>query len=200
MPLVPFYLLFLTAELWQFAGFVRREFRPSNNLAKRVSAAFVGSCIVAFILSSIVLLSSGTVLSLYFIRRSVPVVAQEDAEAIEWIKTNSGPTDVLTCYRDPKYYLYTGCRGTLAFSVPGILALGVRSDVYQGAEVILDIIKEAQPRYLISTSADLVVGERAHSYPDAYRSLLEQRPDIFVPVFKSANGKCVIYRVSGEAE
>src|SRR6185369_9292515 len=101
----------------------------------------------------------------------------EDAEAIPWINAHTAATDVLVCYRDPLYYLYTGRKATRASSLKeGGKMQGEQTDPEVQAREIYRIIDQSGAKYLIFTSSDFELENQADAYQKTYKLLLEQNP------------------------
>jgi hypothetical protein len=194
MPLLPFLLLLSILGFAHLVGIVRREL-SQGPVVNKISAAFVGLVLVFLVASSLTAYSHGLYGSVFKVRRSGVSRAIEDLEAIKWINAHTEPADVLVCYRDPTYYLYTGHKATRCSSLrKGGVTTAQPDDFDKQANTIFEIIRENGARYLISTSSDMEFESKADLYRTTYRSLLRKYPETFVPVFKSETG-AVVYRI-----
>lgn len=202
LTVLPFVLFFLIAEVEILISLVREEVTTEGHVARKLGAAFVG---LALILSlGAVLLFSSTNLYGSLASSSVKKITgppSEDKQAIEWINSNTDPSDVIVCSRDPMYYLYTGRKATRSFRVNSSEAVafqGYQQADYDQAKLIFRIINESNGRYLIFTSSDF--GYQSDSDPTGLKAVLEEYPKVFVPVFDSADSHSVIYRIDNPSE
>jgi hypothetical protein len=115
--------------------------------------------------------------------------AAADDELIEWIKTNTNSSDVLVCYCDPLYFLYTGRKATRSLA----MRAGVTWQAHQ--ESIFSIISESNARYLISTSKDFENEYQPEQQRESMKTLIEQHPETFVVAFQSADSRSTIYKI-----
>lgn len=194
IPLLPFLLLFLIVEFEASAALVRRELSSGDTL-KRVSAAFIGLALV--LLAGI--MAHNYSFDVYnsvrigsFRKPSGPPA--DDREAIEWIKDNTDVSDVLLCYRDPMYFLYTGRKATRFFPMKA----GITWRPNQ--HLVFDIVTQSRARYLIITASDFETDYEPELERQSFRSLIDQHTEIFTPAFEAENGRSIIYRVANKAE
>jgi hypothetical protein len=61
--------------------------------------------------------------------------------------------------------------------------------------VILRIVADNSARYLICTASDFELQAQPDLQRQDLKALLEENPQVFVPVFESGNGQSVIYRI-----
>ncbi len=195
MPLLPFLLLFLVTELERVAQLIRKGFK-SSGLSYKAAALLMTAPLIALISFAAYNYGSGLYASLIPFKAKYAARAAEDTEAIQWIKEHTDPSDVLVCYRDPMYYLYTGRKATRSSPlIEGGNMVASQRSLEERAEVIFRIIQENGARYLVLTSSDLELESQADAYQKTYNMLLDRNSQVFVPVFKSTDGRCVIYRV-----
>ncbi|MEK6321640.1 MAG: glycosyltransferase family 39 protein [Acidobacteriota bacterium] len=200
MPIVPFLLLFLVSELARPASVLAREMMSGKHLARKVSAAFIALALIAAIGVSIFSNVSAIYDSLGSLKR-IASRASEKAEAIEWIKSHTDPSDILICNNDPAYYLYIGRKATISFDVSVLDTLPYQShqpDFGELTQSFLDIINENNGRYLILNESDLI--DLSARYQKSIEEFIEQRPQKFVPVFESTNRNSIIYRVENNTD
>ena len=200
MPLLPFLILFLVLEMSVLARFLRRE--------KDIGSGYLGLFAIPVMLLVITLTfcftafnyGSGVYRSLNTLKNKNINRAAEDSEAIQWIIENTNSDDVLVCYRDPMYFLYTGRKATRSSPLKdGGKTVGNQVDIESRASVIFRIIEENKAKYLILTSSDLELEAQADPYQKAYKEVLEKNPKIFDPVFRSTDSGCVIYRIHADS-
>ena len=196
IPLLPFLLLILVSEFTALTSLLRKQIAPDKDLGNRLSSIFIG--IALLIAVGVTLYSYGSDLysSLEFgSSKKVNQPAQRDAEAIDWINTHTDPTDVLVCYYDPLYFLYTGRKTTR--SMP--MRAGITWEAHKMS--ILTIIKESKARYLVSTSSDFDNEYQPEQQRNSLKVLVEQHPRNFLLVFESTSGSSTIYRIeTGESD
>jgi 4-amino-4-deoxy-L-arabinose transferase-like glycosyltransferase len=196
IPLLPFLLLILVDEFTALTSVLRHKIAPENDLANRLSSAFIGIALIVAV--GVTLYSYGSDLYSSLALTSSRVAnrpAQRDAEAINWINTHTNPADVLVCYYDPLYFLYTGRKTTR--SMP--MRAGITWEVHKMS--ILTIIKESKARYLVSTSSDFDNEYQPEQQRESLKVLIEQHPGNFVLVFQSTSGHSTIYRIeTGESD
>lgn len=194
MPILPFLLLFLITEFQVLIVLAQNGLTSTGQIARKLGAAFVG-----FVLLGVV--GVGTYnysLGIYRSLASNPIDASralEDKQAIQWINANTAPTDVLLSYRDPLYYLFTGRKALRPLEIVARSPSQGQAAQYERAKVIFRIIKESHSRYLIRTSSDFSFESQSKLVRESFTTLLEQHPKTFVPVFESADGNTIIYKI-----
>jgi hypothetical protein len=199
MPLLPFLLVFLITGFAHPVNLVRAEL-SQGRVVNKITAVFVASALVLLIVAASSAYAYGAYGSVLKAKRSWVARAEEDREAIQWINERTDQHDVLVCYRDPTYYLYTGRKATRCSPLrTGGLTTAQSDDFDEQAKSIFEVIRENDARYLIMTSSDMEMESRADLYRQTYRALLNEHPEIFVPVFKSGSG-AVVYRIESVFE
>jgi hypothetical protein len=187
MGILPFLLVFLMAEIEVPISLIKREAIARARVGAKISATFLGLTLLfgfSFLLYSYAAGIRRTQVSL----KAVAEHAAEDRLLIQWINEHTLPEDVLICYRDPKYYLYTG-RQAISFSwrKPG--------SSWEGQRTLLNrIVNESRGRYLILTSMDFNHDLDEQLQRESFRALVDDGRDAFTPVFTSEAGS-TIYRV-----
>ena len=198
MPLLPFLLLFMLIEVQAILAVIRNVFAVQKQIISRASASFIGLALV---------FSAGAVLYNYGLGmyRAVTLASlrkdsrpsTDDAEAIEWIESHTDPADVLICYRDPLYYLYTNRKSARSSLVTGgafLQSSPVGTD--DAAKIILRIIEENKAKYLVLTRSDFGLEYRPDLEQQNYEALLERNPELFTPTFESTGEGSRIYRIN----
>ncbi|MEK6321638.1 MAG: hypothetical protein AABN33_08140 [Acidobacteriota bacterium] len=194
IPLLPFLLLFLITEAQRLISLLLKEIRSSRQIIMKMSAAFI--CFALLVAAGAIIYNYST--GIYWQLASAhlsktPGPAPEDAKAIEWIKANTDVTDVLVCYRDPLYYLYTDRRATRSFPMKaGPLWQRHQSLIYR-------IANENNARYLILTASDFENEYQPDLQRGNFKMLIEQRPQMLVLVFESTDGSSKVYRIENNA-
>ena len=197
IPLIPFVLMFVVAEAGRLVILIRNELTKNGQLIKQVSAALIGLALS---------ISAGTVLynqssEIYGRVRTASLQktakpAPEDVEAIAWINEHTDPSDVLVCYHDPVYFLFTGRR--IARSLPMREWIDWREDKVPVAtieELFFRVVNEDNGRYLVVTSTDYDIEDQTGQYRAIRDGIIGRHPETFIPVFFSGDGLSKIFRV-----
>jgi hypothetical protein len=195
VPILPFLLLFLVTEVEWLATLIAKEVRSGCQIVRRLSAAVIGLALIASV--GIAVYNYGVGVYWQCAIASIRKVAKpprEDAAAIEWIKANTNPEDVVLSYRDPTLYLHTGHKATRSFA----LKAGVTWQRHQS--LIFDIIEESDARYLVVTASDFENNLQPELQRQSFKVLIEQHRERFVPVFGSEDGLSFIYRIIPDKE
>jgi hypothetical protein len=197
LPLLPFLLLFLLIELHAMYALIRKEVEAKGELIRSASAAFIGLALAVSVGVALYNYALGIHRSLALATLTkVAQPAPDDADAIEWIKSHTGPSDVLICYRDPLYYLYTARKAARSSSVrEGGSLQSSQAAIEIEAHRILRIVEENDGRYIVLTPSDFGLEYQPDSQREALRSFIEQHPEKFVPVFTSTNEGSLIFRI-----
>jgi hypothetical protein len=194
IPLLPFLLLFLVGEIEALSALVRREFAERDTV-NRISAAFIVLALVVLV----VILVHNYSLDLYssvrlgsFSKPAGPPA--DDREAIDWINENTEVSDVLLCYRDPMYFLYTGRKATRFFPMKA------GTTWRRNQPLFFDIVAQNRARYLIITASDFETDYEPDLERQSFRSLVDGHPEMFTAAFQANNGRSTIYRIANNAE
>ena len=123
-------------------------------------------------------------------------MARVDRQSIEWVNANTSDSDVLVCYRDPMYYLYTGRKSVISsplilFNTVPYQARKPSSDELRGA--FLRLIDESNGNYLILNHEDFKF--ESDDYRTTIDELIREQPEKFIPVFKTEGETSKIYRI-----
>jgi hypothetical protein len=197
IPLIPFVVLFVVAEAERLIILIRSELVRNGRIVKQVSAAFIGLAL---------LISAGAVLyyhlseifqrlgSTPFQKTAKP--APEDVEAIEWLNHHTNSWDVLVCYRDPVYFLYTGRKASR--SLPMEEWVDWREDRTSTEAVenlVFRTLKQGKGRYLVTTPTDFESEDQTGKYQRILGAIIDSHPERFTAVFNSRDGRSKIFRV-----
>jgi len=198
MPLLPFLLLFMLIEVEAIFALIWKVFASQKELIGRASAAFIGLALV--VLAGATLYNYGLgiyrSLSLAAFGRG-PQPASEDAEAMEWIKSHTDPSDVVICYRDPLYYLYTGRKAARSSLVrDGAFLQSTQPGAEETATTLFRIVNDNNARYWVSTRSDFALEYQPDVERQNYDAVLEGNRDVFEPMFESADQSTRIYRIN----
>ena len=195
VPLLPFLLLFLVTELSRLITTAQKELKQRRDFWESLSSALVAIVVCA----TVCVIAYG-----YFagVRNQLASAsrlsgkAAEDEQIAGWIKSNTEPSDVLICYRDPVLNLYTGRKSTRSLPttiIDGALFQSRQPTVAEELDLMRSIIRENRGRYLVVAQDDQ--DHLPRIYRDYFAELTQQDPRMFVPVFESSSGRSVIYRI-----
>lgn len=200
MPLLPFLLLFMLIEVQTIFALITDALSAQKQLIGRASAGFIGLALVVLVCAFLYNYGLGFYRSLSLAALSKAAKpSSDDGDAIEWIKSHTAPSDVLICYRDPLYFLYTG-RAAARSSVVRDAGLfrSSQADVEDAASTIFSIAQDNKARYLVLTQSDFGLEHDPDLQRQRLKTLLEQTPEVFDPVFRSADASTCIYRIREE--
>lgn len=193
-PIVPFLLLFLVSEVSAILSTVRDAIKSSRKTFQRWASAVVGIAVVGAACVVVYSNWTGIYRSLTSARYSESLA--EDTPVFDWIKANTDPSDVLVCFGDLKYYLYTGRKVVRSIPV-NILDLVVyqerEPDADELATVFVNIVDENRGRYVVITEGDFE--NQAPAYGDSVKAYMNSHPEQFRGVFQSPQGSTRIYRI-----
>jgi hypothetical protein len=198
MPLLPFLLLFVITEFERLFALVKKEWSTRGQVIKKLGASLIGAA--TMLTTCAVLYYSGrdiyrSLESSTLRKAARPAV--EDEQAIEWIKENTNQSDVLISSRDPLYFLHTGRKATRSFPVNLTeAALPLLSHEQATSELkryIFKIVDESKARYIVLTANDF--GYDSDPERTGLRTILEEHPGTFIPVFNATDGRSTIYRI-----
>jgi hypothetical protein len=198
MPVLPFILLFVITEAERLSLLIRSELTRNAKAIRKASAVFIVLALLILVCAVLYNHYSETYRRLGskpFRMTASPAAA--DAEAIKWINDYANPSDVLICYHDPVYYLYTGRKAERS--------LPMREWIYwqedqKSLEVIealiFQIVEQGNGRYLILTSTDYELEDQTGQYRKILDGIIERHADKFTAVFNSRDGHSRILRVN----
>jgi len=197
IPLIPFVLMFVVTEATRLIALIKKEIAKNGQPIRQLSAALIGLAL---------LISAGAVVynhcSEIYERVAHATLeknagpAPEDVEAVAWIKEHTNPTDVLVCYHDPVYFLYTG--HPIARSLPMREWIDWREgkvSVEKIEYLFFQVVNEDNGRYLVTTSTDYNIEDQTGQYRAIRDGIISRHPETFVPVFLSGDGQSRIFRV-----
>jgi hypothetical protein len=198
MPLFPFLAFFLVGEVSHLAA-ISRNGLSATGPARKLSGALVALIPVGVIGATLFGYGSGIQSSLLSLRASAARAA-EDEQAIAWIRGHTDRSEVIACYRDPAYFLFTGNKAVR--SLPMVEGYSWDGDqpsidkLYQGVSRVLD---EGGAKYLVVTSTDFELEDRPQLHQKSFDKMIEQHPGNLVLVFESTEGQGRIYRIERSA-
>ena len=194
IPLLPFLLLFLFVELEALSALVRREF-AGHDIVKKTSAAFIALALVMLVSIVVYDYSLDVYSSVRLGSLSKPAgPPADDREAIDWIRDNTDAADVLLCYRDPMYFLYTGRKAMRFFPMKA------GTTWRRNQPLFFDIVTQNRARYLIITASDFETDYEPDLERQGFRSLVDGHPEMFTAAFQAKNGRSTVYRIANNAE
>lgn len=188
-PILPFLLLFIVSG----GIHIFQDLLKDRQIRKWWTNA-AGFCVSCIILGSLFIvacfaLTSGLGDQFKNSKMAYAAEAQQKQELSEWLKTNSRKEDVLVCYQDPVYFLYTGIK-SIRLPPPRRHEAPVSY-----ADRLQKFLRENKATLLIQTENDFSL----ESYSADKRTLLAQvlkgRSKYLTPVFFSRAGKSTVYRI-----
>jgi hypothetical protein len=194
MPLLPFLQLFFAGEFGFAASLFKKGIKAQGG-SKRISAILVAP--VLLLIAGVILYGYGSgTLSTFSSLRTSHERAAADAEAIDWLKQYAEPETTLLCYRDPKYFLYTGRKAARFFPMTeGFSWEADEASMQKLTQAVFRIIEEAGARYIVLTSTDFELEDRPEQHRKILDKLIEGHSENFVLVFKSFDERSRIYRI-----
>jgi hypothetical protein len=193
MPMLPFFLLFLVSELGVLGSLASKGLR-SPERGRKISGVVVASVPIIVAAIAVFGYTSGVYSSVVSLRTSATRAA-DDTQAISWIRENSDAADVLVCYRDPKFFLYTDRKAVRSFPMTeGYSWEEDRASMDRLAKVMFRIIAEAGARYMVVTATDFELEQGPEQHRKTFDRIIEQHPRNFTLVFQSTDGRNRIYR------
>ena len=200
MPLLPFLILFFVIEAAALWRLVRESWSLPGEITKKLSAALIAAVVVSAAGIAFYNYGSGLIRSMALATLSkVARPSAEDSEAIEWINANTQPSDVLICYRDPLYYLYTDRKATRSvLSRQGGL-LDEQGGLDETSKALLKIVEDNNARYVVVTDSDFDLESEPDLQRDNLVAVLQQNPGVFVPVFHARDKRSAVYRIDDNA-
>ena len=194
MPLLPWFLLFLVTETSRVFTSARKNLQFSSPPGKKIIAALMG--FVLLILIGLITYNSLSGIRMLHSSQKEKDRFSADQEAIHWLTANASPSDVVICYRDPTFYLYTGLKTIRSISArAGGLTQESAESPEEQVRIIPQIINESNARYFVATATDYEQEDQAELKREALKVMIEENPDKFVPVFESMDGRARIYRI-----
>jgi 4-amino-4-deoxy-L-arabinose transferase-like glycosyltransferase len=195
LPIVPFLLYYIVSEAGEVTSAIRRGLSSDTSL-KKISAACVAFALFVVTVTLFYGNASAIYESLAPFRKKHRGAAVVDAQAIEWVNANTSRSDVLVCYRDPMYYLYTGRKAVISspliiFNTVPYQARQPNSDELRAA--FLRLVDESNGNYLILSREDFKF--ESDQYRPTIDELIEERPGKFIQVFNTEDGQSKIYRI-----
>ncbi|MEW6130958.1 MAG: hypothetical protein AB1757_28260 [Acidobacteriota bacterium] len=200
MPLLPFLLLFFIQGIETLTLLVHKELTLGKTTLNKLIAFFLGVMLISILIVGFVNYSKGIGGSLRSSNKLSSSVL-EDSESIRWIKNHTEVSDVLVCYHDPLYFMYTGRKATRSTPLKegGNLVSTNVSETEIG-QALFRIIRENHARYLILSSTDFEFENDGELYRTTYRKLIEQNQETFVRVFQTTDERCEIYKIIEETK
>jgi hypothetical protein len=184
VPLLPFILYFLIYEIIHLLRQILIVSTGHRHPARALPMALV--CLPLTVAFSAALFQSICSLHSRLIESEEfdADIAGRDVQIADWLKSNTDPRDVLSCYRDPVYFLLTD-RAAIRLPLPGPAG---------STGSFLQSVHGNSVKYLICTDTDYSLESRPAACRLRLREMLDGHPDDFVPVFSTQDGKGTIYR------
>jgi 4-amino-4-deoxy-L-arabinose transferase-like glycosyltransferase len=199
-PIVPFLLLFLVTEVSLMISSIRAEVIAGKSPWRKAGAACMGLAVLAAVGLTLYSNLSGVYDSLKSVKTSAGR-STENRAAFEWLNQHAQPSDVILCYRDPLYYLFTGRKAMI--SSPLIVFNTVpyqtrERSAFEHSRDFLEIINESKARYFVLTSGDFKF--ESELYRTSVENLVKGHPETFLPMFESSQGGCAIFRINNGSQ
>jgi hypothetical protein len=194
MPLLPFLLLFGVKELQRLMASMKPGADYASRWMKRAGVGFAGVILVLLVGVVVYGYATGLVDSFEGLGRAHER-AREDAEALAWINSNTGAGDVVVCYRDPMYYLYTGRKAVRSLPMNGGVSWSEdEKSMKRLEESFFRIVAESGGRLVVMTSSDFDQDDQPELHRRIFKEMIERHPERFERVFDLSGGGA-IYRV-----
>ena len=199
MPMLPFFLLFLVSEIGFLLSLARKGMQSADTV-RRISAGFIALVSILVVAMIGYGYASGVYSSVVSLRASAARAA-DDAQAISWIIGNTNPSDTLVCYRDPKYFLYTGHKAVRSFPMTEGFSWGDdQASMDKLVEAVFQIFEESAARYVVVTPTDFELEDQPEQRRKTFDRLIEQNPRKLALVFQATDGRSRIYRIDETAK
>jgi hypothetical protein len=166
-------------------------------ITTQISAAAIGLAL---------LISAGTGLYFHYSEISIRVgpapfqkpvkPALEDVEAFEWVNEHTTASDVLVCYRDPLYFLYTGRKTSRSLPMEDWVDSRLPGTSLEAVgNSILRTVEKDGGRFLVVTSTDFGAEDQTGQYQRIFHLVIASHPERLTPVFSSSDGLSRIFRI-----
>jgi hypothetical protein len=193
--LLPFLLYYIISEVGVVTSALRKGL-GSEGLYKRVSAACVAFALSAISVALLYSNASAIYETLRSLKKRDRGGEAVDTQAITWVNANTSRSDVLVCYRDPMFYLYTGRKAVISsplilFNTVPYQARHPSSDELRAA--FLRLVDESSGTYLILSQEDFEF--ESDQYRSTIDELIKEQPEKFIPAFNTEGGRSKIYRI-----
>ena len=195
LPVLPFLLLYLFRG---FARLGRMPLRGRTAAPEQPPGRWRASLTVLFFAALMLVYSVNLRVLFYnrFLRR-----AQEKREYAvqEWIRRHTDASDILACYQDPAYYLYTGRRAirSLVRERSRMMRLYYQTPLPPSpSPSLLSVMRDLGATYLIMTENDFALEGVPELYRAELKEMVARAPDVFTLVFQSADGNARIYQIN----
>jgi 4-amino-4-deoxy-L-arabinose transferase-like glycosyltransferase len=195
MPILPFLLMFLVTEIVVLASTLRSTLISNRRMLEKGLSVFVGVVVFGFAGVGLFDNFAGVFWAVTELKEAPAI--REEAETIDWIRASTRPSDVLACFGDHKYYLFTGRKAVRSAS-SSVLTTAVYQQQHPDPEamamVFSRILSENHCNYLILNETDFKY--QAPTYGEGVIREIGQHPDVFVLVHESPGHQNKIYRIN----
>ncbi len=186
MPILPFLLLYFVRAVSEVAKVMTAEFRLAFGPSRFAKTAPMATVILlgAFFIGHNQLagwkrqVAEDRAYTLRYMDCEMPTFA--------WISGNTKPSDVLVCYQDVKYFLFTGRRAVRTV---------YRVRAQQPEHSLEEMIRRVGASYLILTAADFALESGAEGARRSMRSYVLAHPDRFEPVLEEDRCSNATFRI-----
>jgi hypothetical protein len=190
IPLLPFIVFFIVSEGNHLMSRAKIGFRARSSLRQAALIVFLCLALPAMLLVVIYRSTYGLYGHLLETEKAYAAIARQDREIIDWLKSHSSPTDVISCYRDPIYYLQTD-RGAIRLPSPS-----ETESPGAAAERLLRFVDMNRVRFLVRTDSDFSLESQPAACRLRFKELIECHPVEFVPVYFTSDCQGMIYRTN----
>jgi len=198
LPIVPFLLYYIVSEASAIISSIKAALN-SGKFSKRLGAGSLGFALVVIIG---VLLYSNVSMTYASLASASSANSDQwavDPQAIEWVRENTSQSDILACYRDPLFYLFTGRKAVI--SSPLILFNTVPYQTRKPSQsefgtAFLKLVQESNSNYVILSRDDFKF--ESDQYRICLEELISERRETFIRVFQSQDGRSEIYRIENK--
>ncbi|MGH9822279.1 MAG: glycosyltransferase family 39 protein [Blastocatellia bacterium] len=194
VPILPFLVFFLVTEMYR-AGEAAWRLLASPRQIMRLGGALLGLALVTIAVLGFAnhIIAIGWMLNNQKAQQSLGKA--QTSPSIDWINSNTAETDVIACTNDGMYYLYTGRKAAVCFSLERALQTPAnQEEVDRANEGLIRILQENKAKYLALTAGDAEFHSGGVDYSQVLKELGAAR--VLTPVFLSRDGQSAVYRIS----
>lgn len=194
VPIMPFLLLYLLNESRSLMTLIRKHL-TAQAVFNKLGAALLGILVLVSVSLALYCDASGLYSTITLPRNNVNGIAAH-SQNFEWINAHTSSSDVLVCYHDPFYYLYTGRKAIRSFPVSVFDTVMYQTrppDLEQQTRIFDQMVKQNSGRYLILNSNDF--GWESEVFRTNLESYTEEHRYELPVVFRSTDGRSAIFQI-----
>ena len=189
IPLLPIILLFIIAQITHMWHMLKQEMHARIVFARPALFVFAFVALPSMALLAVYGSARGLYEQMITSKKQYALKARQDKELAGWIRLHSNKSDIIACYRDPIYYLYSDRR---AIRLPAPLQT---ESFERTADQLFRFVDETKIKYLVQTSSDYELEANADQKRGLLEALLKFYPRWFIPVFSAQSGTGMIYEI-----